>query len=86
ARRHARAFARRWHRFRRRIGCAQFYDAYSALMNEAFSGTLRRWAEGTGIVLTGHEILPHVSYWSLNGGFTTIDPRVALAVDFFGID
>ncbi|NNU48990.1 carbohydrate-binding protein [Rhizobium sp. WYCCWR 11279] len=65
---------------------AQFYAAYSALMNEAFSGTLRRWAEGRGIVLTGHEILPHVSSWSLNGGFTSIDPRVALAVDFFGID
>jgi len=47
---------------------------------------LRRWAEGRGIVLTGHEILPHISSWSLNGGFTSIDPRVALAVDFFGID
>ncbi|EJJ30885.1 hypothetical protein [Rhizobium sp. CF142] len=65
---------------------AQFYAAYSALMNEAFSGTLRRWAEGRGIVLTGHEILPHIGSWSLNGGFTSIDPRVALAVDFFGID
>jgi len=65
---------------------ARFYAAYSALMNEAFSGTLRRWAEGKGILLTGHEILPHISSWSLNGGFTSIDPRVALAVDFFGID
>jgi hypothetical protein len=65
---------------------AQFYAAYSALMNEAFSGTLRRWAEGKRIALTGHEILPHISSWSLNGGFTSIDPRVALAVDFFGID
>jgi hypothetical protein len=65
---------------------AQFYAGYSALMNEAFSGTLRRWAEGKGIALSGHEILPHVSAWSLNGGFTSIDPRVALAVDFFGID
>ncbi|MFS2175385.1 carbohydrate-binding protein [Rhizobium pisi] len=65
---------------------ARFYAVYSALMNEAFSGTLRRWAQGRGIVLTGHEILPHISSWSLNGGFTSIDPRVALAVDFFGID
>lgn len=65
---------------------AQFYAAYSALMNQAFSGTLRRWAETKGISLTGHEILPHVSSWALNGGFTSIDPRVALAVDFFGID
>ncbi|UIK01866.1 carbohydrate-binding protein (plasmid) [Rhizobium leguminosarum] len=65
---------------------AQFYAAYSALMNDAFSGTLRRWAERKGIALTGHEILPHISSWALNGGFTSIDPRVALAVDFFGID
>ncbi|WP_152971104.1 hypothetical protein, partial [Rhizobium ecuadorense] len=40
---------------------AQFYAAYSALMNDAFSGTLRRWAERKGIALTGHEILPHIS-------------------------
>ncbi|AYG70125.1 MULTISPECIES: carbohydrate-binding protein [unclassified Rhizobium] len=65
---------------------AGFYAAYSGLMNEAFFGTLRGWAESRCIELTGHEILPHISSWSLNGGFTSIDPRVALAVDFFGID
>ncbi|OBZ93491.1 carbohydrate-binding protein [Pararhizobium polonicum] len=65
---------------------AQFYAGYSALMNEAFFGTLRRWSDVHGILLTGHEILPHIASWSLNGGFTSIDPRVAPAVDFFGID
>ncbi|WP_275790981.1 carbohydrate-binding protein [Pararhizobium gei] len=65
---------------------AQFYAGYSALMNDAFFGTLRRWSDTTGIALTGHEILPHIASWSLNGGFTSIDPRVAPAVDFFGID
>ncbi|MCV9967026.1 carbohydrate-binding protein [Pararhizobium sp. BT-229] len=65
---------------------AQFYAGYSALMNEAFFGTLRRWSETNGIALTGHEILPHIASWSLNGGFTSVDPRVAPAVDFFGID
>ncbi|MDW5317098.1 carbohydrate-binding protein [Rhizobium sp. PL01] len=65
---------------------AQFYAAYSDLMNEAFFGTLRRWSEIKGIALTGHEILPHIASWALNGGFTSIDPRVAPAVDFFGID
>lgn len=65
---------------------AQFYDTYSQLMNTSFFGTLRRWADDCGIALTGHEILPHVSAWSLNGGFTSIDPRVAPATDFFGID
>jgi hypothetical protein len=64
----------------------QFYAGYSALMNEAFFGTLRRWSDTNGIALTGHEILPHVASWSPNGGFTGIDPRVAPAVDFFGID
>lgn len=65
---------------------AQFYQAYSDLMNAGFFGTLRRWADEAGVVLTGHEILPHISAWSLNGGFTSIDPRVAPATDFFGID
>ncbi|WP_245277532.1 carbohydrate-binding protein [Rhizobium leguminosarum] len=65
---------------------ARLYAGYSALMNEAFFGTLRRWSETNGIALTGHEILPHIASWSLNGGFTSIDPRVAPAVDFFGID
>ncbi|MBP1857818.1 carbohydrate-binding protein [Rhizobium herbae] len=65
---------------------AKFYETYSTLMNEAFFGTLRAWADERGLVLTGHEILPHVGSWSLNGGFTSIDPRVAPATDFFGID
>lgn len=65
---------------------ATFYETYSGLMNDAFFGTLRAWADEKGLVLTGHEILPHVSSWSLNGGFTSIDPRVAPATDFFGID
>jgi hypothetical protein len=65
---------------------ASFYAAYSRLMNSAFFGTLKAWAERVGIVLTGHEILPHIGSWPLNGGFTSIDPRVAPAVDFFGID
>ncbi|AYG62383.1 carbohydrate-binding protein [Rhizobium jaguaris] len=65
---------------------ALFHAAYSTLMNEAFFVTLRNWAEEKRIVLTGHEMLAHVSSWALNGGFTSIDPRVAPAADFFGID
>lgn len=64
----------------------QLYAALSELMNTAFFGTLRRWAQQNGLALTGHEILPHVGGWSLNGGFSGIDPRIAPAVDFFGID
>ena len=65
---------------------ARFHAAYADRMNEAFFGTLRKWAEDKRIVLTGHEVLAHVGSWAPNGGFTSIDPRVAPAVDFFGID
>ncbi len=65
---------------------ARLYAALSELMNRAFFGTLRQWAQRRGLALTGHEILPHVGGWSLNGGFSGIDPRIAPAIDFFGID
>ncbi|MBB3454914.1 hypothetical protein FHT86_003213 [Rhizobium sp. BK313] len=65
---------------------ANAYGALSRQMNEAFFGTLRAWAEDKGLSLSGHEILPHVGSFSLNGTFKGIDPRIAPAVDFFGID
>lgn len=65
---------------------ARLYAALSELTNAAFFGTLRAWARQKSLALTGHEILPHVGSWSLNGGFSGIDPRIAPAVDFFGID
>ncbi|MFK0166397.1 carbohydrate-binding protein [Rhizobium sp. NPDC090279] len=65
---------------------ARLYAAVSELTNSAFFGTLRQWAQQRGLAMTGHEILPHVGSWSLNGGFSGIDPRIAPAVDFFGID
>ncbi|MBB3289634.1 MULTISPECIES: carbohydrate-binding protein [unclassified Rhizobium] len=65
---------------------AKAYAALSQQMNEAFFGTLRAWAEKKHLLLTGHEILPHVGSFDLNGTFKGIDPRIAPAVDFFGID
>ncbi|MGG6896170.1 carbohydrate-binding protein [Rhizobium sp. BR 315] len=65
---------------------AKTYGALSQQMNDAFFGTLRTWAEKNQLLLTGHEILPHVGSFDLNGTFKGIDPRIAPAVDFFGID
>lgn len=62
------------------------YRAYSALFQQSFFGPLRAFCDRNGLALTGHEILPHVASFALNGGFSSIDPRAALAADFFGTD
>jgi hypothetical protein len=64
----------------------RFYKAYTDLIHESFFGPLRAFCDKHCLRLTGHEILPHVGGFSLNGGFSSIDPRVAPAVDFFGLD
>jgi hypothetical protein len=64
----------------------RFYKTYTDLIHESFFGPLRTFCDKCGLRLTGHEILPHVGGFSLNGGFSSIDPRVAPAVDFFGLD
>jgi hypothetical protein len=64
----------------------RFYKTYADLIHESFFGPLRAFCDNYGLRLTGHEILPHVGGFSLNGGFSSIDPRVAPAVDFFGLD
>ncbi|TWF52403.1 carbohydrate-binding protein [Neorhizobium alkalisoli] len=63
-----------------------FYATYSRLMNEAFFGPVKAFCERHGLRMTGHEILPHVGGYALNGGFSSVDPRVVPGVDFFGID
>ncbi|MCB1447215.1 MAG: carbohydrate-binding protein [Rhizobiaceae bacterium] len=63
-----------------------YYRTYARLMNEAFFMPLRDFCRQHGLRLTGHEILPHIGGYALNGGFSSIDPRIAPAVDFFGID
>jgi len=63
-----------------------FYAAYAQRIHESFFIALRSFADRNGLRLTGHEILPHIGGFALNGGFSSIDPRVAPAVDFFGLD
>jgi hypothetical protein len=67
------------------LRCA-FYETYAGMMHEAFLGALAQWARRHGLELSGHEILAHVGAWSLNQGFRSIDPRVAIGVDHFGVD
>lgn len=64
----------------------RFYQAYGRLMAEGFFLPVRDFCRRHGLRFTGHEILPHIGGFALNGGFSSIDPRVAPAVDFFGID
>lgn len=62
------------------------YRTYTGMIQRAFFAPLRAFCDRHGLRLTGHEILPHVASFALNGGFSSIDPRVALAADFFGND
>lgn len=64
----------------------RFYETYARLMAEGFFLPVRDFCRRHGLRFTGHEILPHIGSFALNGGFSSIDPRVAPAVDFFGID
>lgn len=64
----------------------RFYETYGRLMAEGFFLPVRDFCRRHGLRFTGHEILPHIGSFALNGGFSSIDPRIAPAVDFFGID
>ena len=64
----------------------RFYETYNRLRAEGFCRPGRDCGGRNGLRFTGHEILPHIGSFALNGGFSSIDPRVAPAVDFFGID
>lgn len=68
-----------------RLRCL-FYETYTRLIYDGFFQPLKAFAQRHDLRLTGHEILPHVGSFALNGGFSSIDPRVAPAVDFFGLD
>jgi hypothetical protein len=69
----------------RAVRC-DFYDDYGAWARESFLGTVRAWTREHGVALTGHEVLPHVGGWALNGGFQSWDLRVNFGLDFFAVD
>ncbi|PZM14516.1 carbohydrate-binding protein [Rhizobium tubonense] len=64
----------------------KFYETYINLIYQSFFRPIKVFCSNHDLRLTGHEILPHVGSFDLNAGFTSIDPRVAPAVDFFGLD
>lgn len=64
----------------------QFFEVYSTFAIATFFGPLRDWASAHGLLLTGHEVLPHVGGWRLDSAFSTWDLRVNFGLDHFGID
>ncbi|TPW25823.1 carbohydrate-binding protein [Pararhizobium mangrovi] len=69
----------------KRLRCS-FFETYTEAIHEAFFTPVRRFAQANGLSVTGHEVLPHIGGFALNSGFASIDPRVALGADFFGLD
>jgi hypothetical protein len=65
---------------------SRVYRLYAETFQRAFFAPVRSFCRRHGLVLTGHEILPHVASFALNAGFPGIDPRAAMASDFFGTD
>ncbi|TSD58381.1 hypothetical protein [Aeromicrobium piscarium] len=64
----------------------EFFERYSARAVNSFFGTLRRWCEEHGVLLTGHEVLAHVSSWDPTGTIIADDPRTNFGLDYFGLD
>jgi hypothetical protein len=64
----------------------RFFLAYSARGIESFFGTLARWTQRHGVVLTGHELFAHVGGWELYGAFPDLDIRTNFGGDHFSID
>ncbi|WIY82379.1 hypothetical protein [Propionimicrobium sp. PCR01-08-3] len=65
---------------------ARFFEEYASCGIDAFFGTLSRWCHEHDLLLTGHEVLGHVSTWDPTGTVITDDPRTNFGVDYFGID
>jgi len=65
---------------------ATFFEVYAALGIDAFFGTLACWCHDHGLLLSGHEVLGHVSTWDPAGTIITDDARTNFGLDYFGID
>ncbi|OUZ12164.1 hypothetical protein BHE97_02950 [Aeromicrobium sp. PE09-221] len=65
---------------------AEFFERYAGRAIDSFFGTLRRWCDDHGVLLTGHEVLAHVSSWDPTGTIIADDPRTNFGLDYFGVD
>lgn len=64
----------------------EFFATYSELAISAFFGTLARWCHDKQVLLSGHEVLGHVSSWDFSSKIITDDARCNFAMDYFAID
>ena len=63
-----------------------FFERYAQRGIGAFLGTLAQWCHRHGVLLSGHEVLSHVSSWDPTGTIVADDPRTNFGLDYFGID
>lgn len=63
-----------------------FFERYAQRGIGAFFGTLAQWCHRHGVLLSGHEVLSHVSSWDPTGTIVADDPRTNFGLDYFGID
>ena len=65
---------------------SRFYERYSRQAIDSFFGTIARWCHRHGLLLSGHEVLSHVSSWDPTSTIIADDPRTNFGLDYFGID
>lgn len=65
---------------------ARFWQAYGRRAIDSFLGTLNRWCRAHGLLLSGHEVLSHVSSWDPTSTIIADDPRTNFALDYFALD
>ena len=63
-----------------------FFERYAQRGIDAFPGTLAQWCHRHGVLLSGHEVLSHVSSWDPTGTIVADDPRTNFGLDYFGVD
>lgn len=65
--------------------CA-FFSHYSQLAMTSFFGELAAWCRQRNVLLSGHEVLGHVSSWDFASKIITEDNRCNFAMDYFALD
>lgn len=64
----------------------EFFSCYSQLAMTSFFGELAAWCRQRNVLLSGHEVLGHVSSWDFASKIITEDNRCNFAMDYFALD